>query len=296
MARTFDITPLRSLAAVATTGGVHRAAESLVITQSAVSQHLRRLEREAGTALVRRDGRRIAFTPDGEELLAHARAILAAHDAAVARFDTAADDTVVIGAAQNSAAVVLPLVMSRLRERFPDKDVRFHLDRHATVRTMLDHARVDVVVTTRVAPELAPRGDGFRLRWLWSADAPTPADTDPVPLVTFSPPCTLRQPTFDGFSAVGRPWRLAVEVNDLATGLDAVRAGIGTMLVPVLDRLPDGLVALDDAPLPPTIQLGVAYSDHTRPEIGATVTEVLAEQLGTDRVELAHNAAFPMPA
>ncbi|ALG86280.1 LysR family transcriptional regulator [Gordonia phthalatica] len=296
MTRTFDITPLRSLAAVASTGGVHRAAESLLITQSAVSQHLRKLEREAGVPLVSRNGRRIAFTAEGEELLSHARAILSAHDAAVARFDNRSDGAVVIGAAQNSAAVVLPIVMSRLRERFPDREVRFHLDRNATVRSMLDDAQVDVAVTSRVAPELTARTDGFRLRWLWSSTAEQPPADASVPIVSFSPPCTLRQPSFDAFSAIGRRWHLAAEVNDLATGLEAVRVGVGTMLVPVLDRLPDGTVALSCAPEPPAIQLGVAYTDVTRTDVSETVTQVLAEHIGVDRVELLHNAAFPRPA
>ncbi|WP_228461368.1 LysR family transcriptional regulator [Gordonia spumicola] len=296
MSRTFDIVPLRSLAAVAATGGVSRAAQSLALTQSAVSQHLRRLEREAGTALVRKEGRGIAFTAAGEELLSHARAILAAHDAAVSRFTAEVSDTIVIGAAQNSAAVVLPLIMSSLREGFPGAEVRFHLDRNATVRSMLDSGRVDVAVTTRVAPEMTPRADGFRLRWLWSAHCPQPSADEPVPIVAFSAPCTLRQPSFDAFSGTPGGWHVTAEVNDLATGLEAARAGVGAMLVPVLDRLPDGLVGLDGAPTPPAIQLGVAYTERTRADVRETVTAVIGEHLGTDRVEMLHNRSFPMPA
>ncbi len=296
MGRTFDIVPLRSLAAVAATGGVSRAAQSLALTQSAVSQHLRRLEREAGTTLVRKDGRGIAFTPAGEELLSHARAILSAHDAAVARFDATDRTTVVIGAAQNSSAVVLPLVMSRLRDSFPGTEVRFHLDRNATVRTMLESGAVDLAVTTRVAPEMTPRTRGFRLRWLWSAHREQPGPDDAVPIVAFSAPCTLRQPSFDAFSGTTGGWHIAAEVNDLATGLEAARAGVGAMLVPVLDRLPDGLVELDGAPQPPAIQLGVAYTERTRVDVRETVTAVIGEQLGSDRVEMLHNRSFPMPA
>ena len=295
MGRTFDIIPLRSLIAVAATGGVSRAAESLALTQSAVSQHLRRLEREADAALVKRDGRGIVFTPEGEEMLSHARAILSAHDAAVARFDTRSSPTIVIGAAQNSSAVILPMMMRSLRESFPGTEVRFHLDRNATVRSMLDSGMVDVAVTTRIAPELASRDRGFRLGWLWSARHPQPAPSEAVPIVAFSPPCTLRQPSFDAFSGTARGWHVAAEVNDLATGLEAARAGVGAMLVPVVDRLPDGLVALDDAPTPPAIQLGVAYTERTRADVREIVTAVIGEHLGSDRVEMLHNRSFPMP-
>ena len=295
MPRIFDIVPLRSLAAVATTGGVHRAAQALLISQSAASQHLRRLEKEAGAPLVLREGRGIAFTPEGERLLAHARAILAAHDDAVRSFDKERE-SIVVGGAQNSAAFALPLVMGELRDRLPEFDLRFHLDRNTTVRQMLADGDVDIAITPRVAPEIRPRERGFRLRWLWSADPAHPvALTDPTPLVVFSPPCTIRQPSFDSFSAAGRRWSVAAEINDLATALEAVRGGVGAMLVPLLDRCPDGLAELPAAPPVPAIQVAVVHSEHTPPELVDATREILAEHIGAGRVETHHHASLAMP-
>ena len=45
MGQVLDISALRSLVAVADCGGFHRAAAALRVSQSAVSQHVRRLER-----------------------------------------------------------------------------------------------------------------------------------------------------------------------------------------------------------------------------------------------------------
>lgn len=292
MPRTFDITPLRSLVAVATTGGVHRAAQSLVVSQSTVSQHLRRLEREAGVPLVTRDGRGVAFTDHGERLLSHARAILAAHDEATRAFDQQ-HRSVVIGGAQNSAAVVLPAIMRALGERLEGEEVRFHLDRNSTVRDMLDRGEIDIAVTSRIAPELGPRSDGFRLRWLWSADPDRTPPAEAVPLVVFSPPCTLRQPSFDAWSGHGRPWQVSVEVNDLASGLEAVRNGVGTMLTPVVDRLPDGTHTLAGSPAVPAVQLVVVHTDRTRPDLIRATAEILAEHVGSDRVEVQHHDLLP---
>src|SRR5215470_2107127 len=53
-----------------------RAAERLHIVQPAVSQQLRRLERELGTELVERTTRTVALTEAGERFLPHARAVL----------------------------------------------------------------------------------------------------------------------------------------------------------------------------------------------------------------------------
>jgi DNA-binding transcriptional LysR family regulator len=59
-----------------------RAAERLHIVQSAVSQQIRRLERELGAELFDRSPRHVRLTGAGERLLPEARAVLAAADRA----------------------------------------------------------------------------------------------------------------------------------------------------------------------------------------------------------------------
>jgi DNA-binding transcriptional LysR family regulator len=61
---------LRSFTALAAEGTFTRAAESLDLTQAAVSQHIRQLELELGPLLIRRP-RRVELTPAGQALLAY---------------------------------------------------------------------------------------------------------------------------------------------------------------------------------------------------------------------------------
>ena len=61
---------LKSFTALAAEGTFTRAAESLDLTQAAVSQHIRQLELELGPLLIRRP-RRIELTPAGQALLAY---------------------------------------------------------------------------------------------------------------------------------------------------------------------------------------------------------------------------------
>jgi DNA-binding transcriptional LysR family regulator len=75
-----DLRQLEYFAAVARHRHFRRAAESLYVTQSAVSQAVRRLEAELGLELLRRQPGAhppVAVTPAGAELLERAEAILA---------------------------------------------------------------------------------------------------------------------------------------------------------------------------------------------------------------------------
>ncbi|GAA4310267.1 LysR family transcriptional regulator [Actinomadura luteofluorescens] len=73
-----ELRQLEYFVAVAEEGGFGVAAERIGIVQSAVSQQVRRLERELGVRLFDRTTRRVQLSGAGERLLPEARAVLAA--------------------------------------------------------------------------------------------------------------------------------------------------------------------------------------------------------------------------
>src|SRR6202007_233014 len=77
-----DFELLRTFVAIADCGGFHRAAEQLNLTQSTVSQQIKRLELETNRPLFRRTTRSVALTDDGEMLLGDARRLLQLEEAA----------------------------------------------------------------------------------------------------------------------------------------------------------------------------------------------------------------------
>ncbi|OEZ58087.1 LysR family transcriptional regulator [Duganella sp. HH105] len=71
----------RVLVAAADAGNISRAAEQVGITQSGASQAIAQMEASLGAPLLVRDRRAVSVTAFGEQVVAHARAMLAQFDA-----------------------------------------------------------------------------------------------------------------------------------------------------------------------------------------------------------------------
>ncbi|MDT5401948.1 MAG: hypothetical protein QOK33_5179 [Mycobacterium sp.] len=248
MSQALDIAPLRSVVAVADCGGFHRAAAVLHLTQSAVSQHVRRVEAVVGGPVVERSGRGVAFTELGHRVLGHARTILAAHDAALDELGAAEERVLLIGATEHGADVMLPGLTDALGQRLPDWRLRFRLDRNVMLAEAIEHGVVDLAVMLDGSGLDPANASGMvALKWI-SGRTFSAAAKDPLPVVVFSEPCTLREPTFAALDRIGVPYRIAAESSDLSGLFAAVRSGLGLALLPMIGRLPDGLCLAEGLP------------------------------------------------
>ncbi len=75
-----ELRHLRTIAAVAEHRSLTKAAAQLHLTQSAVSQQIRRLERELGVEVFRRTSRSVELTSEGRVILGYAERVLAEVD------------------------------------------------------------------------------------------------------------------------------------------------------------------------------------------------------------------------
>ena len=80
-----DVKRLRILKEVAEAGSFSAAADSLHLTQSAVSQQIAALERETGTKLLDRNHGSVRLTDPGTALVTHAEAVICRLEEARAR-------------------------------------------------------------------------------------------------------------------------------------------------------------------------------------------------------------------
>ncbi|OMC25460.1 LysR family transcriptional regulator [Mycobacterium colombiense] len=248
MAQVLDIAPLRSLVAVADCGGFHRAATALHLSQSAVSQHLRRIEAVVGEPIVRRSGRGVVFTEVGQKALRHARTILAAHDSALDDLGATEHKVLTIGATEHGADVMLAGLSRVLRERLPDLRVRFRLDRNVSLADAIDRGLVDLAVMLDGAGLDRANASGLvQLQWV-SARTLTLSPREPLPLVIFAEPCTLREPAFAILESQHIEYEITAECSDLSGLYASVRSGLGVALLPMIGKFPDGLSPAEGLP------------------------------------------------
>ena len=126
--RGLDVGALRLLQAIAEHGTLTAAAESLGASQPAVSQHVRRLERRLGTALLDRSARRVRLTEAGQVLAAHGIAVNAAVRAAgaeVAALTGLQAGVVRLVAFPSSSATLVPRALAAIRRTSPGLTVTF---------------------------------------------------------------------------------------------------------------------------------------------------------------------------
>ena len=242
MGGVLDIVALRSLTSIADAGGFRRAADTLHLSQSAVSQHVRRLEQACGRALVERSGRGARFTSDGEVLVAEARKILAAHDDALERVSdaTAAAQTVTVGSTEHAADLLLPAITRRLQDDFPEHAVRFRIDRGARLAERLDEGTIDTALFLgAVTGERARPAGALPLTWYAAPGWQVP--TGAVPLVVIDGPCTIRRRALEAMAGSGLDVSIVCEAGHLAGVLNAARAGIGAALLAHVGPAPEGL-------------------------------------------------------
>ncbi|MDF5754949.1 LysR family transcriptional regulator [Spongiactinospora sp. TRM90649] len=123
-----DLNRLKALHAVSVYGSVGAAAEALMVTPSAISQQLAKLERETGATLLERNGRGVRLTDAAGLLAEHAERILALVETAEADFEAlrgAVVGKLSMAAFPTAARGLIPGALTELRSRHPDLELQF---------------------------------------------------------------------------------------------------------------------------------------------------------------------------
>src|SRR5580692_5743633 len=145
-----DFELLRAFVAVADCGGFHRAADLLNLTQSTVSQQIKRLELETKRPLFRRTTRTVALTDDGEMLLGDARRLLQFEEAARHRLAAPRlSGTVRLGVVEEVAGGSLPSALGRFAALHRGVKLEVQIGVSLDLIEQFNAGRLDVVFAGR---------------------------------------------------------------------------------------------------------------------------------------------------
>ena len=219
---------LRTFATVATCHSFTEAGRQLGLTQSSVSEHIRRLEQAIGRRLFVRDTHSLAITPDGEAMLAHASVILQAIDRAQAQFRAPRlKGRVRLGSSDDIALGPLPTVLTAFRNAHPDVELAITIGMTGRLYELLDAGSIDLMVGKRRVGD--KRGVAlFSSRLEWLARTGTLVDlTQPLPLVLVAEPSVTRAVVLDALAQTDCRWQMVCTGSSHAGCVAAARGGLG---------------------------------------------------------------------
>jgi DNA-binding transcriptional LysR family regulator len=225
-----------------------RAAQRLYAVQSTVSAAIRSLETELRTTLFDRSTRRVALSAAGAVFLPEAKAALEAVQRARAVLQEATEGlrgTIRIGTLSSIWELDLPTLLGAFHRRYPLVDIHVTVSMSGSSGLADDvrHGRLDVALLGLPESELT----GLRTTVLDSrpfvallpADhhlagrrEVTLADLAGEQFVDTARGYANRLAVDRAFDALGTPRRIVVEVADVQTVPDYVRAGLGIAVIP----------------------------------------------------------------
>jgi DNA-binding transcriptional LysR family regulator len=145
-----DVRQLRYVVALVELRNFHRAAESLGVTQSALTKSVQQMERELGVVLFdRRAGRQVEPTEFGRIVEATAREVIGALESMSRTIRETVNlerGSVSIGAGAYVAGVWLGPVSSRVMRAHPRLRLEVHVDHWSALPELLRSGRVDFFV------------------------------------------------------------------------------------------------------------------------------------------------------
>src|SRR4051812_17693498 len=150
-----DLRHLRTLSEIAERGSFSAAGEALGISQPAVSQQVRTLERELGEPLIDRRGRRVVLTARGELVHRYARRMLALRDEFERELAAESGELagrLVVGSSTGLGEHVLPLLLGSFHAEHPRVGVSLRVESTVEVIDRVADREIELGVVGAVRP------------------------------------------------------------------------------------------------------------------------------------------------
>jgi LysR family hydrogen peroxide-inducible transcriptional activator len=249
---TVELRQMAYVIAVARHGHVTRAAEELLVAQSALSRQIQQVEREVGVLLFDRAHRRLHLTAAGQAFVARAERLLADVQGLLdemQEFGGLRRGRVAIGALPSVAEAHLPALVAAFHDRYPGLELSLREENTLTLLSLLETGQIDLALAHQLADLDLPGGlpSGLNSEALFSEDLVLITAPDhrlaalgrvPLlalqsePLVVFKPGSGVRHTLLRVCAAAGFTPRIAFESGAVSAMRAFVAAGIGIAVVP----------------------------------------------------------------
>lgn len=269
-----NLAALRLWMAVAEMGSFSRAADSLFISQPAVSKRVQELEESLGVSLLDRSGRMVRLTEAGQILYRYSQQIFAAERAAESALSQLRDLSqghLSVGASNTIGTYLLPALLGRFHDQYPGIHLSMEVGNTQQMIDQLRHKPLDIafVEAPVAAPDLVTTPwKNDRLVVIAPPGHPLTA-YQPIPLaMILGEPFILREPgsgtrevAEDALRVYGRQFQIALELGSNEAVKQAVSAGLGLAIISdvtlQLERAAGRLTILDAPEL--TLRRSLTY-------------------------------------
>jgi LysR family transcriptional regulator, nitrogen assimilation regulatory protein len=240
-----DLKRLRYFVCVSELGSFTLAARHLGIAQPALSRHIRQLEQECGSPLLRRNGRGAELSDVGRTVLEHGRSLIEQVDRLEAGLKAAKgvpSGAVNVGLPPSVCMILVEPLFHRVKRDYPD--IRLHISEafSGDVREWLIGGRIDVGVLYSPGRAANVIGQHLLVEDLFLCCAPsaldaarpevTLADAIRSPLILPSRPHGLRILVDSLCAEAGLTPDVVLELDSMATIKTLVRQGGAATILP----------------------------------------------------------------
>lgn len=236
----FSLDQLKSFVAVAEAGSLTAGAPQVFLSQSAVSEQLRKLEEQAGRALLVRSKTGVVPTEAGQRLLQHARHLLALSEAAWLDLrGVPLQGTLRLGVTDYFRPSELAGLLARMQARHAGMRLQVTVQKSGVIEAEYAQGAFDVGLTMRlpatsgtVASARVATGAVLRrepLQWMGAAAAmgAPPAAGVPLRLLALPDSCSLHQFTVALLQRRRVPYAVTLLASGVAGLQSALAAGLG---------------------------------------------------------------------
>lgn len=239
-----ELRQLRYFLAVAEQRNFTRAAEATFVSQPALSQQIRALEREVGAPLFDRLSTGAELTVAGQALRGYAERVLREVENARVAVEEAAGvarGELSVSTVHTAIPGLIVEVLADFRERHPSVAVRLHEEKSAEVVEAVLSGKVNVGVTylpvAHDSIDATPLYEEELVLVVPEGDRPERftmemTDVGELPLIVPPEGFCLRLGIDRALHGIGAPVRTVAEVSSLDSICEMVRAGLGATLLP----------------------------------------------------------------